>query len=102
MGKISLLLLIAIAIAGAVYAVHVYAANSSNTAETSVKAGGNSAQCPINADCTRDGNCSGADCSNYADTDKDGQCDRQQACHGGSADTGCPGRAARGYGGCHN
>jgi hypothetical protein len=110
MRKFSLFLLVAVVMAGAIYAVHAYAGNGSDAkidakAKSAVQTGGEVAdpvaQCPKNADCPRDcegcpGQC--ANCPNYADKDKDGQCDRQGDCPATPVRSGCSGHAGRACG----
>jgi hypothetical protein len=83
MRKFSLLLLVAVVMAGAIYAVHAYAENG-GVAKIDAKATSAVSQCPKNADCPRD--CEGCPCPgqcanrpNCADKDKDGQCDQRGA-----------------------
>jgi uncharacterized protein (UPF0333 family) len=85
MRKFSLLLLVAVVMAGAIYAVHAYAENGGDAkidakAARAVQTGGEAAdpvaQCPNKADCPRDGaGCPGqcANRPNCADKDKGGQ-----------------------------
>ena len=120
MRKLSLLLLVAVLMAGAIYAVQAYSGNGSDAAigakaTAAVQSGGGVAdqvaQCPKNADCPRDcercpGDCKGCpgkctDCPNYTDKDKDGRCDQREACHSADARQGCSGHA-RGSCGRHN
>lgn len=85
MRKLSLLVLVAVVMAGAIYAVQAYAqsqndaavvANSTTADQSTVQ----TAQCQRHADCP--GTCDrctarGADCPNYVDANNDGQCDHR-------------------------
>jgi hypothetical protein len=104
MRKFSLLLLVAVVTAGAIYAVHAYAENggdakieakATSPVQTGSEAADPVAQCPKNAACPRDGaSCPGqcANCPNCADKDKGcpGQCANRPNC--ADKDKGCPGQ----------
>ena len=108
MKKFSLLMLVAVAMAGAVYAVYAYAENGTGAktdaaATSAIQTGGGAAcpvaQCPKNADCPRDcegcpGQC--ANCPN--DADEDGQCGQRGACPSTRMRQGCSDQPGRGCG----
>lgn len=113
MKKVFLSLLIAVVLAGGIYAVQAYAGKSGNeTANTAEQAtvqkadqsAGSAIQCPkhpnCSAECEHKGNCT-SDCPNFVDSDGDGKCDTHAKCHS-SADKNlnCPGHAAGAQQGC--
>jgi len=120
MKKLSLFLVVAALMAGAIYAVQAYTGNGGDAAvgadaTASIRSEGETAdqpaQCPKHADCPRDcegcpGNCENCpgncpDCPNRADKDNDGRCDHQGKCHSADQQRGCSGHAG-GSCGRHN
>ena len=104
MKKFSMLLLVAVVIAGAVYVARAYAENGAG-ATSAVQTGSDAAdaasQCPKNADCPRDcegcpGQC--ANCPDHVDKNEDGQCDRRGACPSAPMRQGCSDHQGRSCG----
>jgi len=108
--KLSLLLFVAVVIAGGIYAVQALADNGSGAAvtanpapavQTPGQSAGTVAQCPGHADrphdCGHTGKCTTA-CPKFKDEDKDGKCDQQGKCRTAGTHEGCPGRTGSGCG----
>lgn len=103
--KLSLLLFVAIVLAGGIYAVQALADNSSGAAATAKPTpavqtlsqnAGTAAQCPghVNGshNCGHSGKCTSA-CPQFKDENNDGQCDVENACHSADGQKNCPGHA---------
>lgn len=112
MKKLSLLLLVAVVLAGSIYAVQAFADKSSNevvseadkaTVQETEQVADQAAQCPKHPDCpancNHDGKCT-SDCPRFVDNDGDGQCDTQGKCHSTGTHEGCPGHATNTQQGC--
>lgn len=106
MKKLSLLLLVAVVLAGSIYAVQAFADKNNNdvvktahqaAVQETKTAADQAVQCPKHpdcpADCTHDGKCTSG-CPRFVDNDGDGQCDTHGRCHSTGTHEGCPGHAA--------
>lgn len=111
MRKLSLLLLVAVVLAGGIYAVQAYADKGGNgtvdvttaaTVQGADQSSNPNAQCPKHRDCPADcghtGKCTSG-CPNFVDEDKDGKCDQHGTHHAAATGQGCPGHTGGGCGG---